>query len=625
MTATFRTALSLLGPLLLAGPALAQWSHDPAVNLPVGDAASDQNQVKMVTTLDGGVWMSWLDGIGSGWDVRVQKLDRPGNERLPHNGVLVADRSFSSTQDYGLGMAHNGDALLAYRDDSSGSTEIAANRVDAAGNLVWGAGGVALTSGAGFVAAPKIVRLDLVSDREGAMVAWTENAEVKIMRLSAAGVPQWAAPVTLTAPTGSYLLSDMRAGDGDVVISMVHQTGGFTSPKHLVAQMIDENGAPQWGATPIGIFDGGSLQFGNFPSMLKRTGAHTIFTWYSSYPALQCFVQKVDSAGVEAWAHNGVAVADVAGQLRVNPHASYDSNSDTVYVAWKELNGSQSQSGISAQRLDSAGNRLWGTAGTTLEPLGTDDHNMPCILGRSSDGSAIVVWSASPAFGNDPLFGAVLDSVGAVQVPRFDVASTPSGKARLAIEASTDYAVLAWSDARNDGGDIYAQAVSFEGLLEAPFTGVPFCSPGNTNSTGQGAELTGDWITGLGISGGLADVHLEVTGGPPGQLGYFLVGTEAQAGIPISNGQFCLVGSGGIFYRYNVAGTSMNSIGGFDASGTLVNSVGTSATGTGFDIPSTITSFAIMAGDTWHFQCWYRDTLAGVGSSNFSSALSVTF
>ncbi|MFT7679356.1 MAG: hypothetical protein ACI8QC_003357, partial [Planctomycetota bacterium] len=82
------------------------------------------------------------------------------------------------------------------------------------------------------------------------------------------------------------------------------------------------------------------------------------------------------------------------------------------------------------------------------------------------------------------------------------------------------------------------------------------------------------------------------------------------------------------FYRYNVSGTNMNSIGGFDALGNWVNVSGTSTTGFGFDVPSTIPAAApitIVAGDTWHFQGWYRDTGAGVGFSNFTNGLSVTF
>jgi hypothetical protein len=155
-------------------------------------------------------------------------------------------------------------------------------------------------------------------------------------------------------------------------------------------------------------------------------------------------------------------------------------------------------------------------------------------------------------------------------------------------------------------------------------TGTPFCSPAALNSTGASTVLSG--MTGSGVGSG---VHLEMTGGPVGQLAYMLVGNEATAGITVSNGQFCLVGTATAqFFRYNVGGTDMNSIGGFDPTGTWINAVGTSTTGFGFDVPSTIPDtipVVIMAGDTWHFQGWYRDTAAAAGSSNFSNGLSVTF
>jgi hypothetical protein len=121
-----------------------------------------------------------------------------------------------------------------------------------------------------------------------------------------------------------------------------------------------------------------------------------------------------------------------------------------------------------------------------------------------------------------------------------------------------------------------------------------------------------------------------MTGGVPGQLAYMLVGNEATVGFTIAgaNGPLCLVGTPtAVFYRYNVPGP-MNSIGGFDASATYINVAGTSTTGFGFDVPTMIPAavpFAIMAGDTWHFQGWYRDTPAGSGQSNFSNGLSVTF
>ncbi len=154
----------------------------------------------------------------------------------------------------------------------------------------------------------------------------------------------------------------------------------------------------------------------------------------------------------------------------------------------------------------------------------------------------------------------------------------------------------------------------------------PFCDPANNNSTGGPASLTG--VTGTGIGSGL---HLEVTGGPATEFGYFLVGTapETVMPTPISNGLLCLSVTGGnVFGRYNVTGGSLNSIGSFDAAGVFQNLVGTSTVGSGFDVPTTVPIPAnptIMAGDTWHFQMWYRDTPAGAGSSNLTNGVSVVF
>ncbi|MCA9000682.1 MAG: hypothetical protein KDB61_02080, partial [Planctomycetes bacterium] len=103
--------------------------------------------------------------------------------------------------------------------------------------------------------------------------------------------------------------------------------------------------------------------------------------------------------------------------------------------------------------------------------------------------------------------------------------------------------------------------------------GTPFCDPANANSTGFPAVLTANWGTGIG-----SDLHLGMSGGVPGQLAYMLVGNEATGGftVPGANGPLCLVGTPtAVFYRYNVNGSPMNSIGGFDPNGDWINAVGT--------------------------------------------------
>ncbi|MDF1838814.1 MAG: hypothetical protein P1V35_13170, partial [Planctomycetota bacterium] len=155
-------------------------------------------------------------------------------------------------------------------------------------------------------------------------------------------------------------------------------------------------------------------------------------------------------------------------------------------------------------------------------------------------------------------------------------------------------------------------------------TGSPcdtFCDPMEPNSTGESTTLSAFW-TAVGFTG----LHLEVGSGPPGEFGYFLIGSGRDfQGIAIGQGRLCLgTGIGDSIGRYNVAGSILQSIGQFNAAGELENLSGTSHFGTGYDVPYAIPNQVqtIQPGETWHFQMWHRE--AG-GSSNFSNALSVTF
>ncbi len=154
--------------------------------------------------------------------------------------------------------------------------------------------------------------------------------------------------------------------------------------------------------------------------------------------------------------------------------------------------------------------------------------------------------------------------------------------------------------------------------------GTPFCNPSDANSTGSPTILAGAFGSGVG-----SGLHLECIDGVPNEFGYILVGPEATAGIPVSDGRLCLMGTATAqVYRYNLGGTDSNSIGQFDANGVLQNQGSTSTVGSGFDVPATVPALfpiSILPGQTWHFQVWHRDTPSASGASNFSNGLSVTF
>ncbi len=613
-----RSLLSLALPLAVAvgpvaGAAPAQWGADPAVNQVISSAPSDQNQPKLAPTPDGGFWVSWLDGIGTGWDVRLQKLDAGGVAAFGAGGLLVADRSFSSTQDYGLSVAANGDALLAFRDDRGGGVKITAARVSDTGVFAWGPSGVSLSSGSGFVAAPKVVQSALGGAAQ-TVVAWTENSGVRVQAVGPSGQVLWGSGTTLVPPVGSYALADMERVGQDVVLSAVYQTGGFTSPRRLVAQRLDPSGGTLWGASPVAVFGAGSLQIGNFPGFVVD-GEDTVFAWYTSSPSLQCYVQRLDGTGARRFGSNGVAVATGAGD-RVNPQVAVDPVNGDALVAWKQQVPNSFLSGIYAQRIDGAGARRWASAGVAVAPLATDGADFPGVFmprSGAAGGAAeptLITWLEAPSFGADRIYGASLSAAGGIVAPRFDVASTPSIKSRLwGSVAETGLGLLAWSDERSDSGDILVQALDLTGVVGAGGLLQTTVCAAAANSTGGPASLLA-----YGSAEAAAnELTLLATNLPAMAAGFFITGTMTAL-VPNPGGSAGTLCLGGPIGRYVGPGQILFSgpAGVFSLPLDLTQ------------IPTPTGPVSVLAGETRYFQAWYRDANPG-NTSNFTSALEVVF
>ena len=172
---------------------------------------------------------------------------------------------------------------------------------------------------------------------------------------------------------------------------------------------------------------------------------------------------------------------------------------------------------------------------------------------------------------------------------------------------------------------LYEDPGNLAECLCAPSRFRHFCYPAIPNSTAAPAVLTASLDPNAG-----SGVHLDVSSGPEGEFGYLVVGSNPETSNPlwVSAGLFCLSTSPGDWIgRYNIDSENRNSIGVFDSQGDFLNLFGTSSTGFGFDIPAVLPQVGnptIQAGQTYHFQTWFRDN-CGVGCSNFSNGVSVQF
>ena len=143
-------------------------------------------------------------------------------------------------------------------------------------------------------------------------------------------------------------------------------------------------------------------------------------------------------------------------------------------------------------------------------------------------------------------------------------------------------------------------------IVGAPPVGESFCGPAVANSTGGSAEIVAagsvhaadEWLT------------LTATSLPPNQFGFF-IGSQTEVitlNIGGGEGTLCI---GGNIVRF--AGQIVGS----GAAGRFSVDIDTSA------IP-TFPNSAIMAGETWTFQAWFRD-LTTTATSNLTDAVRVIY
>ncbi len=235
---------------------------------------------------------------------------------------------------------------------------------------------------------------------------------------------------------------------------------GFGSNNYLYANKISSSGQLMWGSGHVHVYDGGSLQFGEFPYFTYDGNGGGIFSWYTNSPSLQVYAQHILSNGTEAFPHNGSAGAVTGSDIRVSPTVSYNPSTQETFLVWTEENSLQSVQGISAQKFNSAGARQWTDSGKTIVPLGNDAQINPVNVQIGS--GMLAAWFDQSLLADLGTIQAIkLDGSGNTLCAKFPISSTPSDKSRLVANiASSGLSAFAFEDNRNGENDIYIQNVN---------------------------------------------------------------------------------------------------------------------------------------------------------------------
>jgi len=337
----------------------------------------------------GGAIIAWHDGrSGLNYDIYAQRIDAAGNVLWTPDGVpicMAADRQILPT----IIADGNGGAIIAWDDQRDGThRDIYARRIDASGNAVWNVDGIAICTAPGDQATPKIAP----DNTGGAVITWTDvrsgtNYDLYAQRVNASGGVLWAsdgvAVCTAWGDQNAYAIAADGASGGIVV-----WRDDRSADRDIYAQRVDASGNALWMADGLPLCNAVGHQ--EFPSVVADGSGGVIVTWDDQRAGVanrDIYAQRTDAGGNMLWATNGVAVC-AAGLHQSFPVVVSDGAGGGMF-AWRDNRGTFFD--VYAQRIDAAGNATWIADGIAICSAPESQQNVAAVPDGS--GGAIVAWA----------------------------------------------------------------------------------------------------------------------------------------------------------------------------------------------------------------------------------------
>lgn len=209
----------------------------------------------------GGAVVVWQDARNSATtanDLYAQRVTAAGSAAWTANGLVLCNAA--GEQGYPDITEIAGGVAVVWEDKRSGGYDIYAQRLDLAGAAAWGANGRAICTSANDQRTPRVVDNGL----GGLIVAWTDSrnsttqTDVYAQTLDASGNPVWAAQgVAACLAAGSQTRIRMApALTGSVILTWMDTRNEVTVALYdIYGQMIGSDGLPLWAADGLAVVD----------------------------------------------------------------------------------------------------------------------------------------------------------------------------------------------------------------------------------------------------------------------------------------------------------------------------------------------------------------------------------
>jgi hypothetical protein len=376
-------------------------------------------------------------------------------------------QAHSATSGFGAQLS-NGDYVFAWYNDTT--QQIHAQRVNAAGDRLWGADGALVSSDPGT----SMMINNVVADASGgAIFVYTRGGSVEIyaQKLNSSGLRQWGNTGTAVANEGGVTEqepSSIADGSGGVITVYTRGTGASAD---IRVQRLNASGTKQWGTNGTVVSAATAAQ--NGPLLVSDGSGGIIAGWNDQRSGgNDIYAQRMNSSGVAQWTANGVAVTAATGNQLYMTSATADGSGGANFV-WQDERGTPNN-GVYAQKMNSSGVAQWTANGVALfTTTATSVFYNPKVTMSATN--AMVVFSRADADGDlyvqklnasgVKMFGDGLEIANATGLER-------AGSIVTAGDGSTDVLVT-WSIAfPGDTGVIKGQRVNTNGDVEWTAGGV---------------------------------------------------------------------------------------------------------------------------------------------------------
>lgn len=499
--------LTLFIVVLLSCQTHAQWSDDPAQNLLIASGTGEQVLCKIGVRSDGGSYVGWFSNVGApnNYEVRLQRLAPNGQLVWAQEGILISDLPHESfLVDWDLIADSSNHAVLTFTDNRAGNRDVQAYRIDENGTFLWGATGISLSTNTSFEADPRVTEN---SDGDFVFV-WSRSPSVGdgsivMQRITPGGdlqLPAGGLSVATGPGESPGFCEVVPSLNGDVIVSWLRDLSFSSSVRHILVQRFNVAGTAIWnGGSPVTLFNLG-LPAGYRPRLVPDDEGGAASAWFFGLAELNCYVQRVDSAGTLAFPANGLTVSEQLGQQRMAPSIAFNGPGDNLFVFWRETNLNQNEWGLYGNSISATGIRDWGNNGLAFIPVGQQPISF--VNTHAYNNQAQVFWfqTPSPVSSVEQVKGMAVDANGdpVWENAPIEVASSLASKDNL--ETGLDLsgrALLVWDDERNGPSEVYGQNVNNDGSLGPDGVICPGdCSPPGGDGVVDEEDLlaaVGDW------------------------------------------------------------------------------------------------------------------------------------